>query len=651
MRKVNYKNLIITQESVSIYKIKTAKTVQNMKMRLKLRQAIIAALLVMGVTFNASAFDIATIAQSDPLVITGSVGTQNTYYHSSSGNGYSSPFSSSIYANLNINVYGIAMPFSFYYNTDNVSFSHPQFSFNISPTYKGFTLHLGKRSMQFSNYVFNIPFNGIGLEYQRPGGNGGLRLGAFYGTLKNAINYSPDEVSVATPAYRRTGWGFKVGYGSSKNYFDFYLFRAQDHQTSIDEYWWDRVTAQENIVLGLKGRWQIAKPLALTANVAASIFSTDMTAQKVESEETEKWDGIYDVRYSSMMRWAGDVNLTANFKPISFALTYKMVQPDYMSLGVSYMSNNYHSLGLSANTRIGKLNLGGNFSAQSDNLSNEQLYTTKGFVYSANAALPINEKFNVTAGYNGYLQRQYDGVAVVNDTTRINRRMNSFTLTPNFNTSNETLAHSVSLSGNFSENKDMSLISEGKSDVTTFAAGANYSLTVLPIETSFGLNYSYQNSNGYDTKYSTSVYSLSATKALLKEKNLTLSASISLVDNRMDVSKNLSVGGNLSAGYTLAGVHNFSLSASYNKYANTNFVAEGYARDNGYDLSCSLSYNYSFTAFSITRNKDKNAKKKYEIYSDWSKTARREREMKAFQELKNDDNTQQRNNSINAPKL
>jgi hypothetical protein len=145
------------------------------------------------------------------------------------------------------------------------------------------------------------------------------------------------------------------------------------------------------------------------------------------------------------------------------------------------------------------------------------------------------------------------------------------------------------------------------------------------------------------------VYSLSATKALLKEKNLTLSASISLVDNRMDVSKNLSVGGNISAGYTLAGVHNFSLSASYNKYANTNFVAEGYSRDNGYDLSCSLSYNYSFTAFSITRNKDKNAKKKYEYYSDWSKTARREREMKAFQELKNDDS--QRNNSINAPKL
>ncbi|MBO5748752.1 MAG: hypothetical protein J6R48_07050 [Muribaculaceae bacterium] len=618
-------------------------------MRTRLKQAMFAVLMLVGTTLNAVAFDIATIAQSDPLVITGSVGTQNTYYHSSAGSGYSSPFSSSIYANLNINVYGVAMPFSFYYNTDNVSFSYPQFSFNISPTYKGWTLHLGKRSMQFSNYVFNIPFNGVGLEYQRQGGKGGLRAGVFYGILKNAINYSPEDVSVATPAYRRTGWGIKLGYGTSKNYLDLYLFRAQDHQSSIDEYWWDRLTAQENIVVGVKGRWQIARPLALTANVATSIFSTDMNAQKVETEQTQKWDGIYDVRYSSLMRWAGDVNLTANFKPISFALTYKMVQPDYMSMGVSYMSNNYHSLGVAVNTRIWKLSLGGNFSAQSDNLSKEQLYTTKGFVYSANVSLPINQKLNITAGYNGYLQRQYDGVAVVNDTTRINRRMNSFTLTPNFNTATETLAHSVSLSGNFSENKDLSLISEGKSDVMTLAVGANYSLTVLPIETSFGLNYSYQNSNGYESKYSTSVYSLSASKALLKEKNLTLSAAISVVDNRMDESKNLSVGGNISAGYTIGGVHNFSLSASYNKYANTNFVAEGYARDNGYDLSCSFSYSYSFTAFSITRNKDKNATKKYEYYSDWSKTARREREMKAFQELKNDD--AQRNNSINAPKL
>lgn len=39
------------------------------------------------------------IKNADPLVITGAVGTQNTY-HYSSGRDYSSPFSSTIYANL-----------------------------------------------------------------------------------------------------------------------------------------------------------------------------------------------------------------------------------------------------------------------------------------------------------------------------------------------------------------------------------------------------------------------------------------------------------------------------------------------------------------------------------------------------------------------
>ena len=56
---------------------------------------------------------ISTIAKSDPLIITGAVGTQNTYYHSSLGSGYRSPWANSVYANLNISVYGISMPFAF----------------------------------------------------------------------------------------------------------------------------------------------------------------------------------------------------------------------------------------------------------------------------------------------------------------------------------------------------------------------------------------------------------------------------------------------------------------------------------------------------------------------------------------------------------
>ena len=69
--------------------------------------------------------DISQIAKSDPLIITGAVGTQNTYYHSSMGNGFASPLTNSVWANLNISVYGFSMPFSFYYANSNTSFNYP----------------------------------------------------------------------------------------------------------------------------------------------------------------------------------------------------------------------------------------------------------------------------------------------------------------------------------------------------------------------------------------------------------------------------------------------------------------------------------------------------------------------------------------------
>jgi hypothetical protein len=93
--------------------------------------------------YTISAQDIATIAKSDPLIMTGSVGTANTYHYSSVGDGYASPWNNTIYANLNISLYGISMPFSFYYSNDNTNFSYPHITFNLTPTYKNWTGHIG----------------------------------------------------------------------------------------------------------------------------------------------------------------------------------------------------------------------------------------------------------------------------------------------------------------------------------------------------------------------------------------------------------------------------------------------------------------------------------------------------------------------------
>ena len=598
------------------------------------RPIILLLSIFLSITARVMAQDIASIAKSDPLIITGAIGTQNTYYHTSSGMGYASPLSTSLYANLNINVYGISMPFSFYYTGDNTSFSFPRFSFNISPTYKGWTLHLGQRSMSFSPYTFTMPFNGVGIEYRAK--KLGLRFGAFYGTLRKAVNADPTDLASRNPMYRRTGMGVKVGYGTSSSYLDLYVFRGKDHLNSIDDYWHDQIFAQENIAVGLRGRLALGRHFSLSGNFGTSVFTTDLTSDIPTVDIVHKYESLYAIRYSSLARFAGDVAFNTNWKYFSASLYYRLIQPDYTSLGVSYITNNYQSLGINMGTHVGRLSLNGSLTAQSDNLDGKQLYTTRGYVYSANASLPLNCGLFLTAGYNGYMQRQYDGMAIVPDSTRVHRSTSSYSFSPSYEFTTANTNNNISLSANYTRNDDLNPYATGESDVQTLAIGAGYSLSVIPIETSFSLNYSHQQSEGYNSQYSTDIYSLSSSRAFLQSKALSASLTLSLISNTMAGSgRNTSMGGSLGVGYTLHEVHSFSFSASYNRYANTNIVEETYMPSSRYsDIMYSLSYNYTFNALSIkrqTEEKAKENKKKNVITSDFTKVAREERRLKALE--------------------
>lgn len=557
----------------------------------------IVALMVIVLPLSIYAQNISEIAKSDPLIITGSIGTRNTYYHSSSGSGYASPWSNVIYANLNISLYGISMPFSFYYSNDNAQFSYPQFSFNLSPTYKEWTGHIGQSSISFSNYVMNMSFNGVGLEYNSKK----MRFGAFYGTLRKAVNSDPNDPSgTATPQYKRVAWGFKAGYGSSKNYVDLYFLRAYDRASSINEYSQGLVRPQENLALGLKGAVSLQKWLSLSANLACSLFSTDTEAETISSSATKDINKIFDTRFSTLFRFAGDMNLNFSFSGFNTSLTYRMVQPDYTSLGLNYMTNNYQSFGISIGTTLFKsISLSANFSGQSDNLTDKQLYTTKGYVYSANASTSIGEKINLSLSYNGYLQDQTDGTMKINDSVRVNRMMQSFSFTPSYSTETENFSHTVSLSGSYTENKDLNKFSNGSSDVKSLAAGLSYGLGILPWELDVSASLSHQESKGYASKYSSDVLSIGLSRSFFE--SLSLSATFSACYNEVKYqSKSLSMAMDFSAGYTLAEVHAFSLSAGFSKYGDINITQTRSSLD-ATDINLSFNYVYTFSLIEIKR--------------------------------------------------
>lgn len=566
--------------------------------RLPHRLTAIVMACAMGIV-SVFAQNISQIAESDPLIITGSIGTNNTYYHSSVGNGYMSPLSNSVFANLNINVYGFSIPFSLYFSNDNLNFNYPQFSFNLTPSYKNFTAHIGQSTIPFSNYILNMSFNGVGLEYK----GRKFRASAFYGVLRRAINDNPEDLNPRKPQYKRYGWGFSTGYGNGANSIDIYFLRAYDSEGSLNEVWREQVQSQENLLVGIKGRVSFKNRVSLSANLATSAFTADKNSPKVTAGEATRFDKVFEAKYTSQVRFAGDASLSFNLPWLNASVSYKMIQPDYVSLGTYYTSNNYHSLGVNLSTTLFKqIMLSGSFSGQSDNLSKQKQYTTKGYVYNAMAAW---NKGNVSlsAMYNGYLQAQSDGTLQVNDTTEVHRILHSMSLMTNYSLSRTNLDHTFSLSGNYTINKDLNKFSVGQSDVNTMALGASYMMNVKPWETSFTLALSHQETKGFNSVYRSDVASLSTGRSFLKEKNLNVSATVSLNYNEVQhQSKSLSMGIDLSAGYTLKKYHTFSLTGSVSKYGDVNVTKTTSGLD-ATDVRISLNYLYTFTLLHISKKK------------------------------------------------
>lgn len=253
---------------------------------------------------------ISTIAKSDPLIISGAVGTQNTYRYSSVGDGYGSPLSNSFYANLNISVYGISMPFSFYYTNAGLDWNYPHLTFRLTPAYKNWRGHFGNSQMSFSSYVMNTSFGAASDSNTTATVCASVPSTACCATPSTT---TPPTRPARTPQYKRVGWGFKFGYGSGSNYIDLYLLRAYDRPNSIDESWRRYITPQENIVVGLKGAVAPKKWLSLSTNAAVSLFSSNTDAPKVENNSTaDRWDKVMDIRYSSLARFAGDLGINLN---------------------------------------------------------------------------------------------------------------------------------------------------------------------------------------------------------------------------------------------------------------------------------------------------------------------------------------------------
>ncbi len=612
----------------------------------------------------------------DPLTVSGTVGTQITSSWNNADLHYNSPFSAVAYADMTFNLYGISIPMSL--NLINVSaeqfsFSNPTFTLNFRPTWKKFTFYFGTACMNFSNYTYNgISFDGVGMEYK----GDKFRFGGFYGNFnhattfrtklddRDAIQYLSDSllglnnVAYTTfPHFERKAYAAHMAIGSLRNYVDFSFLHAVDDTASLPAQWYmydmmdttlfvrdSTVKGKENLALGMKGHFTIGKNVLFEANLGASLFTPDVARAEMEMKGgsgaavANKLMGmlrkpkLYNPRYGSELRFAGDALLNLNFKPVSATLTYRFVQPDYTSLGANGFNQNAQTFGgnISASMFSNTAFLSLNGYLQRDNLDKKQLFTNQVGSYTVSWSNFFGENVGLDVLYNAVTQNQFDGVMEIPEEVRINQITHSLDVTPSYTLSLDN-DHTFSLNFNLLQNKNLNKLMEGMSfDVTTTSYGLGYEVYLASSRLSLDANYDYSLSRSIGNSYNSHCLSGGARYNFVEKEDMTLSGYARLVmaysidkeeedlsdaekhvlsylarrigrEASTEMTRDLSVAARVGASLNYKDRHNASLYLAVSNYSDNIIIGQHVAVNT--DVRFMLEYSYSFASRLIKTHK------------------------------------------------
>jgi hypothetical protein len=400
------------------------------------------------------------------------------------------------------------VPVNFSITNVGGAFKYPTLPSRIAlhPTYKWATAHIGNVAMTFSPYTLNGHlFDGGGVELQP----GKWRIAAMAGRLQRPQRY--DSANLSSPAaYRRTGWGAKVGYVAEKYRLAYTVFRANDDAGSIDYLPPDSlgIRPAQNLVMSLEGGIRILKGLDLTGEYANSALTTntgDKSPVAVEGGGSfQPVSPFFQRRVSSEYHAALRGNLNYAFRKSIIGLGYERVDPGYRTLGAYYFNNdlqsytvNYTQLALQD-----RMTIAASGGLQNDNLNGQKAATNRRGVGSVNLSFAPNERLYLLASYSNFLtyiniRPQFLNINQLNpyqyiDTLNFSQVSQNALLSVNAVVhKTATQVHSVNFMGNLLRATDKNGGIENAAGKTTFYNGAvSWSTQFVPrkIGVSLGVN-------------------------------------------------------------------------------------------------------------------------------------------------------------------
>jgi len=525
----------------------------------------------------------------------GSLALNNSFYlGNNNGNfpfGKTSPYQWSIVGTPWVSLYDIMIPFTFTLGKGNSSFEHPFFQFGLSPTYKWATVHLGYRNMVFNPYTLNgHTFAGVGVELNPKK----WRIAAMWGRLSPAIAYDTTSAVFALPAYKRKGFGGKLGYGSESNYVDVMFFKAKDKVNSIIAPPWEQqITPAENLSMGLATKQRITKNIEWYGDLGLSLYTRDLNASYEyygEDEAINKFNFLFTPNLSSRANMAFKTGVNLNVKSFRLGAEFEQVDPEYQTMGSYFFANDFRKYSLTPSFTLvkNKIRINGSYVSQRNNLLETRLQTT--FRNNLAASVDISPKptFGVNLIYNNFNIFQKEGTVVLIDSVALNMATHSFGIIPRYTIIGKEMVQSFTMVFNYQTLVDNNLASQKftQSNTVNFNLNGSFNWIKTKRGLNLGINYlDIDNAFAKTVKYGvTAGYNMRA----LKEKlNLRFQGNFSLNNTNKTYNghtETLSI----IASYAINKMHQFNF--------NTSFLNNSYKTIPSYfEMRATLSYVFTIS--------------------------------------------------------
>jgi len=401
---------------------------------------------------RANGQDIEGLKHAKPVKFSGGIDARGIFAQTSDSVKRYPPSSFLMSGNVNVNIYGVDLPFSFSFANKNRQFAQPFNQFGLSPKYKWVTLHGGYRNITYSPFTLaGHTMLGGGIDL-RPGN---FRFGFMYGRLSKATVVDTLTRSLTPVSYTRKGMAARIGYGSDKSFIEFSVLKARDDSNSLkvnkaiyDESLLPNAFPGENLVTGVSNRLTIAKKIVFESDAAVSLYTRDITSglhiDSVDANPIVKsLRDIINVNGTSDLSTAISASLAYKEKNVQLKLQYRRIDPNFKSMGAYFLNTDVENYTFAPSVRLMKnrLRLSGSIGWQNDNLLKLKSATSNRVIGSLIAGLDITNRLGVDVNFSNYSINQQANTTLFHDTLKITQTTYNFSVTPRYILATSTLTH------------------------------------------------------------------------------------------------------------------------------------------------------------------------------------------------------------------